>query len=57
LTVVIVVTCITATLSGLVGAGVTVDLLGDGEAYFLWSAGAISALVVVRVVRLMLRSR
>jgi magnesium transporter len=49
LTVVIVVTCITATLSGLMGAGVTIDFLGDGEAFFLWSAGAISLLVVLTV--------
>ncbi|HEY0149768.1 MAG TPA: CorA family divalent cation transporter [Allosphingosinicella sp.] len=61
LTVVIVVTCITATLSGLMGAGVAVNFLGDGEAFFLWSAAAISLLVAVTVVwavyRLMFRSR
>jgi hypothetical protein len=61
LTVVIVVTCITATLSGLMGAGVTVDFLGDGEAFFRWSAAAISLLVIVTVgwavYRLMFRSR
>jgi Mg2+ and Co2+ transporter CorA len=61
LTVVIVVTCITATLSGLVGAGVTVDLLGDGDTFFLWSAPPITLLVIVTVAwavyRLMFRSR
>lgn len=50
LTVVIVVTCITATLSGLMGAGVSIDFLGDGERFFLWSAGGITLLVVVTVI-------
>jgi Mg2+ and Co2+ transporter CorA len=49
LTVVIVVTCITATLSGLMGAGVSIDFLGSGERFFLWSAGAITLLVVATV--------
>lgn len=61
LTVVIVVTCITATLSGLMGAGVAVNFLGDGERFFLWSAAAISLLVLVTVIwaayRLLFRSR
>lgn len=49
LTVVIVVTCITATLSGLMGAGVSIDFLGDGERFFVWSALGISLLVVATV--------
>lgn len=49
LTVVIVVTCITATLSGLMGAGVSIDFLGDGERFFVWSAPGISLLVVATV--------
>jgi len=61
LTVVIVVTCITATLSGLMGAGVSIDFLGSGERFFLWSAAGISLLVVATVVwavyRLVFRAR
>ena len=61
LTVVIVVTCITATLSGLMGAGVAINFLGDGETFFVWSAAAISLLVIATVVwavyRLLFRSR